>query len=74
MGIKIVKEKKAREYTFIDDGLNLEYLAEKRESHIKKDKTECDFRLRDDAKVNKLKHRSKATGGQTMQGHSPVYE
>lgn len=73
MGIKIVKEKKVKYYTFIDDSLNLEKSAEKKESNVRKDKAERDFRLRDSAKINKLK-KSKITGGQGMQGHSPVYE
>jgi hypothetical protein len=72
MVIKIVKEKKVRDYTFIDDSLDLEKSTEK-ESNLKKDKAERDFRLRDSAKINKLK-KSKVTGGQSMQGHSPVYE
>lgn len=70
MEIKI-KEKKATDYTFIGDGLNLERPAEKK-SDTKKDKAERDFRLRTD-KINKLK-KSKMTGGHSMQGHSPVYE
>jgi hypothetical protein len=74
MGIKIVKEKKATDYTFIDDSLNFAKPTAKKETDVKKDSTERDFRLRDNAKINKLKHRSKATGGQSMQGHSPVYE
>jgi hypothetical protein len=73
MGIKLVKEKKAKDYTFVDDGLNLELSAEK-ESAVKKEKAEPDFRLRDNStKVNKLK-KSKIAGGHSMQGHSPVYE
>lgn len=73
MGIKIVKEKKARDYTFIDDVMHLDKSAEKKESSVKKDKTERDFRLRDDKTINKLK-KSKISGGHGMQGHSPVYE
>lgn len=73
MGIKIVKEKKVKDYTFIDNNLDLEKSAEKKESGVRKDKAERDFRLRDDAKIHKLK-KSKVTGGQSMQGHSPVYE
>ncbi|HXV45354.1 MAG TPA: hypothetical protein VD736_01645 [Nitrososphaera sp.] len=73
MGIKVIKEKKARDYTFVDDALNLEQ-ATKRESDVKKDRAERDFRLRDNTKNSKLRHRSKVTGGQGMQGHSPVYE
>ena len=71
MGIKIVKEKKVKDYTFIDDSLDLKESAE--ESNVRKEKAERDFRLRDDAKISKLK-KSKITGGQGMQGHSPVYE
>jgi hypothetical protein len=74
MGIKIVKEKKATDYTFIEDSLNLGQAAEKKVSGVKKDKAERDFRLRGDSKINKLKHKSKVTGGHSMQGHSPVYE
>jgi hypothetical protein len=74
MGIKIIKEKKVRDYTFIDDGLDLQPAEKKESDDVKKDKTERDFRLRNNTKTNKLRHRSKATGGQSMQGHSPVYE
>jgi len=73
MGIKIVKENKVRDYTFIDESLKLEKSANK-ESSAKPDKPERDFRLRNDAKINKLKLKSKVTGGHSMQGHSPVYE
>jgi len=73
MGIKIVKENKVRDYTFIDESLNLEK-SESKESNAKTDKPERDFRLRNDARINKLKHKSKVTGGHSMQGHSPVYE
>lgn len=74
MGIKLLKEKKAADYTFIDDGLNLKELAGKEESTVKKNKAEPDFRMRDDTNINKLKHKSKITGGHGMIGHSPVYE
>ena len=73
MRIKIVKEKKAKDFTFIDETLNLAHLTEKSESSTKKEKAEPDFRLRDSTKVNKLK-KSKIAGGHSMQGHSPVYE
>jgi len=72
MGIKIIKEEKARDYTFIEDNQNLKS-TENKESGAKKDRTEPDFRLKKDPKVNKLK-KSKFTGGHSMQGHSPVYE
>jgi hypothetical protein len=72
MGIKIVREKKVKDYTFTDEMLNLSQPA-KSEAVAKKEKAEPDFRLRDSAKVNKLK-KSKITGGHSMQGHSPVYE
>ncbi|HEU4604632.1 MAG TPA: hypothetical protein VFS46_00165 [Nitrososphaera sp.] len=71
MEIKIIKEKKVTDYTFIGDGLNLERPAEKKPD-VKKGKAERDFMLRDN-KINKLK-KSKMTGGHSMQGHSPVYE
>lgn len=74
MGIRIVKEKKARDYTFIDTGLDMERLSGSKEQGPKKSKTERDLRLMDDPKINKLKHKSKLTGGHSMQGHSPVYE
>jgi hypothetical protein len=74
MGIKIIKEKKVTDYTFTDGGLNLEE-SEKKELDTKKDiKPEHDYRLRDTSKNNKLKHKSKITGGHNMQGHSAVYE
>ena len=58
----------------VDGSLNLAKSAEKKESDVKKGRAERDFRLRDDAKTSKLKHKSKMTGGHSMQGHSPVYE
>ncbi|WP_415280902.1 hypothetical protein [Candidatus Nitrososphaera sp. FF02] len=73
MGIKIVREKKAKDLTFIGDVLNLTQPAEKGKSAAKKEKAEPDFRLRDSTKINKLK-KSKIAGGHSMQGHSPVYE
>ena len=74
MEIKVIKEKKqVRDYTFIDDSLNFEKSAEKKESSAKKkERAERDFRLRD-ASINRLK-KSKISGGHSMQGHSPVYE
>jgi hypothetical protein len=72
MGIKIIKERKVRDYTFIDDSLSLNKSAEEKPS-VRKDKAERDFMLRDDSKTNKLK-KSKISGGHSMQGHSPVYE
>lgn len=73
MKIKVIKERKAKDFTFLDDGLNLEQSSEKKESDGKKEKVERDFRLRDNTKVNKLK-KPKITGGHSKQGHSPVYE
>lgn len=73
MGIKVVKENKAKDYTFIDEALSLAQPAEKSESATKKERAEPDFRLRDSTKVSKLK-KSKISGGHSMQGHSPVYE
>ena len=73
MGIKIVREKKAKDYTFIDDGLSLDHSAEKTKSGTKANKVEPDFRLRDGNQVSKLR-KSKITGGHSKQGHSPVYE
>ena len=73
MGIKIMKEKKSTDYTFIDDSLNLRNSVEKKDSAVKKRRTDRDYRLRD-VKLKKLKHKSKITGGHNMQGHSAVYE
>jgi hypothetical protein len=73
MGIKIIKERRVKGYTFIDDSLNLGKSTEKKESDIKKNKAEKDFGLLDNTKINKLK-KSKISGGHSMQGHSPVYE
>lgn len=72
MGIKIIKENKVRDYTFIDKNLDLQKAKDKEPS--KKDKAERDYRLRDDSKLDKLKHKSKMSGGHSMQGHSPIYE
>jgi hypothetical protein len=73
MEIRIIKREKVWDYTFIDDALNVDKPKEK-ESALKKEKSEAVFRLREDAKTDKLKHKSKAIGGHSMQGHSPVYE
>jgi hypothetical protein len=74
MGIKVVKEKKAMDYTFLDDNsLNLGKSTERQGPDAKKEKVVRDYRLRDDGKINKLK-KSKISGGNSMQGHSPVYE
>lgn len=76
MGIKVIKEKKAWDYTFIDDTANLNGIREQEQQpkDKKRDMVEQNMRLRHDTKINKLKHRSKITGGHSMQGHSPVYE
>jgi hypothetical protein len=73
MGIKVIKDKRLTDYTFIDDSLNLVKSVEKKEFEVKQDKVERNFRLIDNTKVNKLK-KSKISGGHSMQGHSPVYE
>ncbi|HJS68658.1 MAG TPA: hypothetical protein VJ730_04485 [Nitrososphaera sp.] len=73
MGIKIIKEKKATDYTFIDDILGMKKPAEKKKPGAGKDEAERDFRVREDFKASKLR-KSKITGGHSMQGHSPVYE
>lgn len=76
--IKIVKEKKVTDYTFTGDTLDLDSVArnaESRESTEKKeDAKEQEYRLRDDAKISKIRHKSRMTGGHSKQGHSPVYE
>lgn len=73
MGVKIIKEK-AKEYTFIQDGVNLEHSGNSQTAGDKNVRPEREYRLREDAKVNHLKHKSKLTGGHNKQGHSPVYE
>jgi len=73
MGVKVIKDKKAIDYTFIHDNLNLKEPGEKKRSGGKKEKTVRDFRLRDDRAITKLK-KSKISGGHGLQGHSPVYE
>lgn len=78
--IKVIKKKdESVNYTFEEDGLkNLAYrLADEpsRGGSEKKDKAEPEYRLRANAaKQDKIKHKSKVTGGHSMQGHSPVYE
>jgi hypothetical protein len=72
MVIKIIKEKKATDYTFIDDDLVMKKPAENKEPGASKNE-ERGFRLREDFKTNRLR-KSKITGGHGMQGHSPVYE
>lgn len=71
MGIKIIKEKKFDNITFIDDGLKLSMREDGEES--KKNKSGPDYRLRESGKADKLK-KSRVTGGHGMQGHSPIYE
>jgi hypothetical protein len=73
MVIKIIKEKKSTDYTFIDDGLSMKKPAEEKVHDAGKDEAGRDFRLRDDFKAGRLR-KSKITGGHSMQGHSPVYE
>lgn len=74
--IRIVKEKKATDYTFVDKSLDLGELTKKKEmpDAKKDDGIEPDFRLRDDSKKSKARFKPKITGGHSMQGHSPVYE
>jgi hypothetical protein len=75
--IKIVKEKKATDYTFVDGALNLGQSSNekeaKTESKASNTKGKNDVKLRAD-KITKIKHKSKITGGRSMQGHSPIYE
>ena len=72
MGIKVIKEKRATDFTFIDDGLNLKT---QEDSKLKttKDKTEPEYRLHESTKLDRLK-KSRKIGGHGMQGHSPIYE
>lgn len=74
--IRIVKEKKSEDYTFVDDSLNLGDMKERKEAPDAKkgDVDEPDFRLRGDSKKGKTRFKPKITGGHSMQGHSPVYE
>jgi hypothetical protein len=72
MRIKIIKEKKFDNITFVGDRLNLSEYDDRREQS-KKDKSKPDYRLRESGKVGKLK-KSRVAGGHGMQGHSPVYE
>lgn len=72
MEIKVIKERKVTDFTFLDDGLNLQ-IPENSQPDPKKDKSEQDFRLRESGNINKLK-KSRTTGGHGLQGHSPVYE
>ena len=60
MGIKVIKEKKATDYTFIDDSLNLGKSPKKPALNTKKGKTECDYRLRDESMIKKLKNQKSA--------------
>ena len=74
--VRIVKERKSTDYTFVDNSLNLRELSEEKEMHeTKKDEgAEPDFRLRDDSKKVKARFKPKIAGGHSKQGHSPVYE
>lgn len=73
--VKIIREKKSTDYTFLDNGLNLGDLPEKKEAKDEKKGigAEPDFRLRGDSN-KKTKFKPKIAGGHSMQGHSPVYE
>jgi hypothetical protein len=71
MRIKIIKEKRVEDYTFIDGSLNLGKSVE--ESDSDNERAERSFRLMDNAKINKLR-KSRITGGHSKQGHSAVYE
>ncbi|HKU48350.1 MAG TPA: hypothetical protein VJP79_00245 [Nitrososphaera sp.] len=73
MGIKIIKEKKFEDFTFIDDGLKDLSRQQDAKAETKKDISAPDFRLRNGGKSSKLK-KSRMMGGHGMQGHSPVYE
>lgn len=74
--VRIVKERKSTDYTFVDNSLNLRELSEEKEMHeTKKDESaEPDFRLRDDSRKGKARFKPKIIGGHSKQGHSPVYE
>lgn len=73
--VKIIKEKKVMDYTFVDEGLNPDRPSnEKGGASREKNRIGADLRLADDAKVNKIKHTSRITGGHNKQGHSSVYE
>jgi hypothetical protein len=76
--VKIIRERKTTNYTFTGDTLDLDSIARDTESNEftekKDDAKEREYRLRTDAKLDKMKHKSKITGGHSMQGHSPVYE
>lgn len=72
--IKIVKEK-VKDYTFVDIALDLDAPSnEKERASSEKSRAESILRLGDDAKINKIKHTSRITGGHNKQGHSSVYE
>jgi hypothetical protein len=72
--IKIVKEKMT-DYTFVDNDLDLDSPSnEKGKASSDKSRAEPNLRLGDDAKINKIKHTSRITGGHNKQGHSSVYE
>jgi hypothetical protein len=74
--LRIVKERRSTDYTFVDDSLNLHKLSEEKDTNeVKKDEdAEPDFRLREDSKKSKARFKPKITGGHSKQGHSPVYE
>lgn len=74
--VRIVKERKSTDYTFVDESLNLRELPDEKETHkVKKDEgVKPDFRFRDDSRKGKARFKPKITGGHSKQGHSPVYE
>ena len=72
--VKIVKEK-VPDYTFVDQGLDLDAPSNEKEgASTEKGRIEPNLRLGGDAKINKIKHTSRITGGHNKQGHSSVYE
>jgi hypothetical protein len=72
--IKIIKKNKVKDYTFVDESLDLNTTSKEEITPKEKKESEPDFRIRKDEKINKIKHTSRLTGGHNKQGHSSVYE
>ena len=73
MEIKITKENGIKDYTFVNDGLQLDDL-QKLGTITHRGQAPRDIRLRDTSRIKKLKKSLHNGGVQSTQGHSIAYE